>query len=456
MVRECSYRRELKRFVMASAALVALVYPQLSLSDSPASSPAAAIRAEYTRLRNVDPESDDPVHRDEWEALARTTGEYISRASTLHETTRIRLDGADISLRLWRAGRNERSLQEAKTLIQPILSGSSESPAYFEAALLQGDIEVCSARSLQEAARWYQEALGGEAATARRAAQRLQGIRLETFDHFVPAPEIEQPRPIRQVAERRFSPRRTVVIDPGHGGDDSGAVGAHNLIEKEVTLDLALRVREILEREYATRVILTRTDDVFVPLARRTAIANNSGAKVFLSLHTNASPLHQLNGLETYYLDNTDDQASRRLAERENSVPSGGDLDDLSFIVSDLIQSGKIEDSIRLSRVVDSALRRGVLPVYSDGRSRGIKKAPFFVLVGAHMPCSLLELFFIDNQQDAQYLAKQGFRDIVARAIADGIALFLDQAGSGGVTTTSPGAATDKASRQSPRASRKS
>jgi N-acetylmuramoyl-L-alanine amidase len=133
-----------------------------------------------------------------------------------------------------------------------------------------------------------------------------------------------------------------------------------------------------------------------------------------------------LTGLETYYLDNTDDQASRKLAERENGVTSGGDLDDLSFIVSDLIQSGKLEDSILLSRVVDGSLRARALRFYPEGRSLGVKKAPFFVLVGAHMPCSLIELFFIDNPQDARQLADSDFRDTLARALADGIARFLD------------------------------
>ncbi len=434
MVRRCFNRREVKCLVVSSLTLWLLVCPELGFSDSPPSSPTAAIRAEYTRLRNVDPESDDPVHAEEWEILARKIREYVSRASTPTEAPRIRIDGADVNLRRWRATRKERFLQEAVTLIQPILDSLSRNPEYFEAALVQGDIEVCAARSLDNAAHWYREALGGSPAISRRAEQRLLGITLDTFDHFVPAPEIEQPRPIRRVAGRRIAPARSVVIDPGHGGDDSGAVGARNLLEKDVTLDLGFRVREILEREHGIRVILTRSEDVFVPLARRTAIANNSGAKVFISLHTNASPSHQLHGLETYYLDNTDDQASRKLAERENSVPAGGDLDDLSFIVSDLIQSGKIEDSIRLSRVVDDSLRRRVLPVYAEGRSRGVKKAPFFVLVGAHMPCSLLELFFIDHPKDAEHLASDRFRELLAHSLADGVVTFLDGAG----TSTAP------------------
>ncbi len=425
----CFYSRELKRLFVSSLTICALVYPLGASSDSLSTSPTAAIRSEYTRLRNVDPETDDPVHTEAWEILAQRIREFVARTSMPTEAPRVRIDGADVNLRLWRAMRKERLLHEAAGLIQPILQSSSRTPEYFEAALAQGDIEVCAARSLKEAARWYREALGGSATISRRAEQRLLGLTLDTFDHFVPAPEIEQPRPLQRVRGRRIAPARSVVIDPGHGGDDSGAVGERSLLEKDVTLDLGFRLRDTLESKHGIRVILTRSEDVFVPLARRTAIANNSGAKVFVSLHTNASPAHQLHGLETYYLDNADDQASRKLAERENSVPSGGDLDDLSFIVSDLIQSGKIEDSIRLSRVVDDSLQRRVLPAYAEGRSRGVKKAPFFVLVGAHMPCSLLELFFIDHPKDAERLASDGFRDLLAHSLADAIAAFLDGAG---------------------------
>ncbi len=419
---------QINRLAAWSLALWGAVYPLTVFSDPVVTSPTAALRAEYTRLRNVDPETDDPVHREEWEILAKKISDFVSSSAAQRENARIRVDGADINLRLWRGVRQERLLERASALIQPLLDSAPQNREYFEAALMRGDIEVCAARSLEEAARWYRKALGTDRVLSRRAEQRLLGIKLNTFDHFVPAPEIEQPRLTRAGSGRSLTFARSIVLDPGHGGDDSGAVGAHNLLEKEVTLDLGFRVREILEREHGIRVVLTRSEDVFVPLARRTSIANNSGAKVFISLHTNASPSHELSGLETYYLDNTDDQAGRKLAERENSVQSGGELDDLSFIVSDLIQSGKIEDSIRLSRVVDESLRRRVLPVYEDGRSRGVKKAPFFVLVGAHMPCSLLELFFIDHQKDAQRLASDQFRDLLARSIAQGIVAFLQGA----------------------------
>jgi|GEM_PF-985384 len=406
-------------------AVIVSLWPLFGLADTEGASPLASLRAEYTRLRNNDPETEDPQRQAEWIALATRIKAQLAEGSPVRDTHRLRLDGADVHLRLWRALRRPSFLDDARELVRPLLDQQSAAPGFFDAALLQGDIEVCAGGRREDASSWYQAALNGDEPIARRARQRLLGIELQTFEHFVPAPEIEQPRLARRLSSVTGGARKTVVLDPGHGGDDSGAVGEFDLLEKEVTLDLSVRVKEVLEGEHGVRVILTRAEDVFVPLARRTAIANKSDADVFVSLHTNASPSHRLTGLETYYLDNTDDQASRKLAERENGVASGGDLDDLSFIVSDLIQSGKLEDSIQLSRVVDGSLRARVLRLYPEGRSLGVKRAPFFVLVGAHMPCSLIELFFIDNPHDARQLADSDFRDTLARAIADGIARFL-------------------------------
>jgi N-acetylmuramoyl-L-alanine amidase len=218
-----------------------------------------------------------------------------------------------------------------------------------------------------------------------------------------------------------------IVLDPGHGGEDGGAASHFGGAEKEITLDIARRVRSILESRYGFRVRLTRHSDQFVPLARRTAMANRNEASVFVSLHVNASVGHNLDGLEVYYLDNTNDEASRKLAERENGVAPGEGLDDLSFMLSDLIQSGKLEDSIVLSRSVEGALKRSVVAPSKGLRSLGVKRAPFFVLVGAHMPCTLVEMFFIDHPSEGRRLAQDGFRDALAFGLADGIRNFLNR-----------------------------
>ncbi|GAH00108.1 unnamed protein product, partial [marine sediment metagenome] len=138
-----------------------------------------------------------------------------------------------------------------------------------------------------------------------------------------------------------------VLIDPGHGGDDFGAQGKGGLLEKDVVLDIALRLEKLLVEKLNAVVRLTRRKDVFVPLAERTNLANDFEADVFISLHTNASPKGKVAGLETYFLDNTNDKASRKLAERENrSMRFEGSQSDLQFMLSDLIQNAKLEDSI--------------------------------------------------------------------------------------------------------------
>jgi N-acetylmuramoyl-L-alanine amidase len=224
---------------------------------------------------------------------------------------------------------------------------------------------------------------------------------------------------------RRSRPiERIIVLDPGHGGVDGGAEGYGDLLEKDLTLDLAQRVKSMLEARHPVSVLLTRTKDEFVPLARRTNYANKREAAAFVSLHLNASPSHSLRGLEAYYLDTTDDDASRLLAERENGVPHGGAVDDLSFILSDLIQSGKLEESVELSHALETSVHRSTAAAYLDSKSYGVKKGPFFVLVGAHMPCSLIELFFIDNPSDGAKLATESFRTIVSEGLARGLARF--------------------------------
>jgi N-acetylmuramoyl-L-alanine amidase len=217
---------------------------------------------------------------------------------------------------------------------------------------------------------------------------------------------------------------KRLVLDPGHGGFDTGAVNGHGLQEKDLTLDFGRRVKALLERDSSIAVHLTRTDDTFVPLARRTGYANTRKADAFVSLHLNASPSHELKGLESYYLDTTDDEASRLLAERENGVVPGGAVDDLTFILSDLIQSGKLEKSVELSHYLESAVHRTTLANYPESKSHGVKKGPFFVLVGAHMPCTLIELFFIDNRADGAKLATDSFRSIVSEGLAKGLTRF--------------------------------
>jgi len=379
------------------------------------------LRAEYVRLRNVDPTTDNPAHSKSWYSLVSQIEGQVATDDKGSE--RLRLDGTDILLRLWRADRRSDLVERGLKLLN--LGGAwRDSPLLGEAAVLRVELALAAGESESAVRRWLEIARRSGTVDPQRIESLSAGLDLDLFDDLFPSGDLEVPR-MRRTGDRLYRRvKAVVVLDPGHGGDDSGAVGVGGLLEKDITLDVALRIRKLLE-PLGISVLLTRDRDVFVPLARRTALANRRGAHVFLSLHNNASPSHEAHGLETYYLDNTDDQASRKLAERENSIVSGGDLDDLSFILSDLIQSGKIEDSIRLSRIVDDSLSARVLKGRPNLRSLGVKRAPFFVLVGAHMPCALVEMFFVDHPGDGGNLSKDTFRDALARAISAGIVRFV-------------------------------
>jgi N-acetylmuramoyl-L-alanine amidase len=386
----------------------------------------ASIRSEYVRLRNVDPTGDTSAQQSSWEALSRRLDSAIATHGEGADTFRYRIYAADVHLRLWRHTRSDRHIEAAARCLEPVLRIQGASADAYDALLLRGDIALSAEGAPERARSFYERALKAATQGGLRARERLQGIRNDTFSRFVPSPDMEIPRPLPRRFARKRAAARTVVIDPGHGGDDPGAVGFKGVPEKEITLDIARRVESILSGSYGIRVVLTRRDDTFTPLARRTAYANRRNADAFVSLHLNATPSHTLSGLETYYLDNTDDAASRKLAERENALGEGESLDDLSFILSDLIQSGKLEDSVRLSRILDGAVLQKIAGSYPRGRSLGVKKAPFFVLVGAHMPCSLIELFFIDHPADGAKLVDERFRQLLAEGIANGIRRFLD------------------------------
>jgi N-acetylmuramoyl-L-alanine amidase len=223
------------------------------------------------------------------------------------------------------------------------------------------------------------------------------------------------------LSSKKNKGEKTVVLDPGHGGEDLGAVGYNGIREKSYVLDVARRVKENLSAKGIT-VVLTRNEDRFVPLGTRTRLANEIKADLFVSLHANATAAHDLAGLETYYLDNSSDEGSRLLAERENGVSSakngGGDL---SFILSDLVQTGKLADSVPIAHAVERSILKALTPKWPKAKSLGVKKAPFYVLVGAHMPCILVEMFFIDNPADAEMTLNKQFRTALADGISEGI-----------------------------------
>jgi N-acetylmuramoyl-L-alanine amidase len=236
-----------------------------------------------------------------------------------------------------------------------------------------------------------------------------------------PQRQTPTPAPVRGPITSRLGPR-PVVIDPGHGGDDTGASSPDGVTEKEVVLSVARRLARTLEsRGYAVR--LTRDGDQGRALTDRTALANRLDATVFVSLHANASIVSSVTGAETYYmsLDGASDEAAAATAELENQAGmSTEDRSPLDLILWDLAQAEVLNESSRLALAVQGRLnaRLGL-------RDRGVKQAPFVVLTGATMPAILVEVGFLSNPSEAQRLTQPDSQQALAEAIAAGIEDFL-------------------------------
>ena len=218
---------------------------------------------------------------------------------------------------------------------------------------------------------------------------------------------------------------RKIVLDPGHGGKDPGAIGGGGIAEKDIVLAVAKKLARKLKQDMGVEVVLTRTDDRFIPLEDRTAIANAEAADLFVSLHMNASPNGEAKGLETYYLDNTTDEASLRLAARENAT-SRKNVSDLQFILSDMTQNMKLEDSITLAHRLHDSLVDGMSKKLDDVKDLGVKKALFYVLVGARMPSVLVEMFFITNKIEGRVMSQESYQNAVVDALYDGIVKYRE------------------------------
>jgi N-acetylmuramoyl-L-alanine amidase len=220
---------------------------------------------------------------------------------------------------------------------------------------------------------------------------------------------------------------RTVVIDPGHGGLESGAKGRFGNLEKDITLAISLKLKALIEKDMGFEVVLTRDRDVDVSLENRSAIANNHKAGLFISIHANGAVPRKAAGSETFFLSlNATDEETRRLAYLENNSseiqsridPSSED--DLMMILWDMAQNAYIKESSRLAELVQSEL-----DAMLGTRNRGIKQAPFKILAGVACPAVLVEAAFISNPDEEQKLASAAFQSKVAEAIYRGLGRFL-------------------------------
>jgi len=215
-----------------------------------------------------------------------------------------------------------------------------------------------------------------------------------------------------------------IVLDPGHGGHDTGTVGPEGLREKDLVLDVAQRLGRLIESRMGSEVIFTRTDDTFIPLERRTEIANEAKADLFLSIHANSSPLRSAAGVETYYLNFTTSRSALDLASRENA---GSEMSvyELQGLLEKIALKDKAEESREFASRVQAALYT-VSAKTTDVRSkdRGVKKAPFVVLIGASMPSVLAEIGFVSNAHEESVMRREEYRERTAEALYKGISSY--------------------------------
>jgi N-acetylmuramoyl-L-alanine amidase len=214
-----------------------------------------------------------------------------------------------------------------------------------------------------------------------------------------------------------------IVLDPGHGGHDNGSIGPEGLREKDLVLDVAQRLGRLIETRMGSEVIFTRSDDTFVALERRTEIANDAKADLFLSIHANSSPLRSAAGVETYYLNFTTSRGALDVASRENSG-SQMTVYELQGLLEKIALKDKVEESREFATRVQTALFSLSARTDAHSKDRGVKKAPFIVLIGASMPSVLAEIGFVSNAHDESVMRRDEYRTRIAEALYKGISSY--------------------------------
>jgi N-acetylmuramoyl-L-alanine amidase len=220
-----------------------------------------------------------------------------------------------------------------------------------------------------------------------------------------------------------------IVIDPGHGGHDQGTMGPGGFAEKDLVLSIALNLQKMLQEKLGSEVVLTRKDDTFIPLEERTEIANQHRADLFISIHANSSSNRSISGVETYYLNFAKTDAEREIAARENAttVNNIGELEDL---IKKIAQADKSAESKELASTIQKRLFAGARQLLPSTKNRGVRSAPFVVLIGANMPSVLAEVAFISNPKDERALKKEPNREYLVKALYSGIEAYIKTLGS--------------------------
>lgn len=220
-----------------------------------------------------------------------------------------------------------------------------------------------------------------------------------------------------------------IVIDPGHGGKDPGTVNRQlGMQEKDITLDIGKRLNAILNEHSEFEIILTRPRDVYVPLEERAAIANSNQGDIFVSIHTNSAPRLTARGVESYYLNVTADPRAMEVAATENAMSSKS-MADMRTILDHILQNSKISESRILSQFIQGSMIANLQRKYDAIENLGVKKAPFYVLLGAQMPSALIEVSFLSNSDEARRLSAPEYRQTVAAGLYLGILNFIQSLG---------------------------
>lgn len=370
------------------------------------------IKARYLKLRNTDV----AVAREaEWRKVGADFERFAENSSADRQAPLALLDAAIVHVAVYQRGRDERLLERGLRNLDTVVKRYPNDPLADDALLRRGEILLEERGDREGAAETFRDLIARYPEADMTAVARERLRRMEKASATVNA-----------VVPEAASRGTLIVLDPGHGAEDFGAEGPGGILEKDVTLAVAREVAALLRNEPGYAVKMTRTDDSFLPLLERTAFANNVEADLFVSIHVNASPEKKLHGIETYYLDTTDGESSRTLAERENaSVRFEGPAGDLAYMLSDLVQSAKTADSVRLAKLLQSGLVGQLQQRWPEVKDLGVKKALFYVLVGAHMPCALIELGFLDHAIEGKRLATEAYRREVAQGIFEAIRRYF-------------------------------
>jgi N-acetylmuramoyl-L-alanine amidase len=334
--------------------------------------------------------------------------------------------------------------QTAKSVAPPAAVAPAPAPAAIESAASKPETDaklaaVTEASTVSSAANAKTAAIGANASKesaktpAKTSAANSKTAGKDSSKESTKSAELITPTESKPTRDGNRSLTRAlglkinrIVIDAGHGGHDTGTIGPHGLMEKDLCLDVALKLgKEIEEKLPGADVIYTRKDDTFIPLEQRTQIANDAKADLFISVHANSSHDSAARGIETYYLNFATSAESMEVASRENALAQES-LHDLQDIIKKIARNEKVEESKELASDIQDSLTHRLQLVNQNERNRGVKKAPFVVLIGANMPSVLSEISFISNPNDEKLLRKTDQRQRVADGLYRGIASYLE------------------------------